>query len=357
MMRQEILIFCVGFLVAFNVFQQPLGTEIHGFRLMLFNQHGQVLQARQDIGAFDIRDVGQQVRQEGLIFLFVRKLLVKHHIKGAGRSARVSGRGIMVNQTFVQIGKVGVDAFIQFPAGSVLRKVNLGQQCIEFLHRAMTRVHKLKELEGIEETDKRIGIRHGDGRIIVIFTHDGQVHRLRIGDGDFRVHVVQQIHVKEQVSRYGGNQPQRLFFVWRFVHPRYAKHVTHTIVDGFRRGGQSERGDGSRHHFADVSFGEQMAAYIVVTVEFFNVDDFRGNGTHLQKKQLPVFHGPFNVFLLAKSRSYLFPSFVKLFYLVFIEQIITARTIAFAGNLVAMGGDLPRNQVFALPFDRFYQDG
>ncbi len=106
----------------------------------------------------------------------------------------------MVDEAFIQERDIGINAFVEFAAGIGFRKMHPSQQRIELFHCTVARQHKLQELHGVDTAHQRIGILSRDGRIIVIFAHNGQIHRLRIGNADSRVHVVEQVHVEEEMS-------------------------------------------------------------------------------------------------------------------------------------------------------------
>ena len=172
----------------------------------------------------------------------------------------------------------------------------------------------MQELHGIDVTHDGIGHLGGDGRIVVVLAHDGQVHGLRIGNGHLGVHIVQQVHVEEQVPGYGGNQPQGCLLVGRPVDACHGQHIAHAVVDGLHRGGKGEGRHGARQHLAHVPLGEQVPAQVVVPVKFLDVNDFRGDGTHLQEVQRAAAEGPFQVFFLAKTTADFFACFVHLPY-------------------------------------------
>ena len=98
-----------------------------------------------------------------------------------------------------------------------------------------------------------------------------------------------------------------------------------------------------------------MSGQVIVPVEFLDVDDFRRNGAHLQQEQLPALDRPLDIHFFPERGPYLFPGLIEQPDLILAEQFITARTVAFTGNLIAMGRDLSGNQVFSLSFNGFDQ--
>ena len=88
-MHQEILVLGADFRIGFNECQQLIGTEIHGLGLLRLDGDGHLLKAGQDIGTLDIGDAAKQMRQEGLVYLFVREVLVHHLVQGAGSAAGI----------------------------------------------------------------------------------------------------------------------------------------------------------------------------------------------------------------------------------------------------------------------------
>ena len=100
-----------------------------------------------------------------------------------------------------------------------------------------------------------------------------------------------------------------------------------------------------------------MSAEVILAVELLDVDDFRSDGPHLQQVQLAVLDGPLNILILTEHGTYPLSSLVEQPNLTLRKQIIRARTVAFAGDFIAMGTDLTRHQTFPLPAHRFNQDG
>ena len=100
-----------------------------------------------------------------------------------------------------------------------------------------------------------------------------------------------------------------------------------------------------------------MAGHIVIPVKFFNVNDFRCNGTHLQQIERSALQGPLQVLILPEGLPHFLSKFIEPTHLVFLQKLIGAGAVAFPGNLVTAGAFLTGNQLLALPLDRFYQDG
>ena len=235
--------------------------------------------------------------------------------------------------------------------------MHFGKQFVKLSHSLVAGEDVLQEFEGVDGPDKQVGIRNGDGRIVVVLPHNGQVHVLGPGNAHFRMHVVQQVHIEEQVSRYGGNQPQRLFLMGRIINARQPEHIAHAIVDGLGRCRQREGRNRARHHLAHVPLGEKVPADVIVPVKLFDVNDFRGDRPHLKQIKFPVLQGPLDVFLFPEGGPYLFRGFIQQFDFGPVQQVIGARTVVFPRNLIAMRRHLSGNQVLPLPFHGFYQDG
>ena len=152
----------------------------------------------------------------------------------------------MVDKALVQINHILVNTSIQFAVRGCLHKMHFGQHLVEFLHRTVTGEHIHQELHGVDASDNRIGKRFANGRTVVILAHDGQIHLLWLGNGDTCTHVVQQVHVEEQMSGEGRNQAQRLLVIRRLANAGNAAHIAHAIVDGFYRSGEGQRRDSTR---------------------------------------------------------------------------------------------------------------
>ena len=235
--------------------------------------------------------------------------------------------------------------------------MHFGKQFVKLSHGLVAGEDVLQEFEGVDGPDKQVGIRNGDGRIVVVLPHNGQVHVLGPGDTHLRVHVVQQVHIEEQVSRYGGNQPQRLFLVGRIINARQPQHIAHAIVDGFGRCSQGKGRNSTRHHLAHVPLGKKVAADVIVPVKLFDVDNLRRDGPHLKQVKFPVLQGPLDVFLFPEDGPYLFRGFIQQFDFGPVQQIVLTGTIILARNLITVRRHLSGNQVLPLPFHGFYQDG
>ena len=72
-----------------------------------------------------------------------------------------------------------------------------GQELVKLFHGTMAGKHEGKELDGVDAADQRAGKRDRNGRIIVVFAHNGEVHGLRVCDAHLRMHFVQQVHIEE----------------------------------------------------------------------------------------------------------------------------------------------------------------
>ncbi len=186
-----------------DVGEQFVGTEMHRRRFIGLDDACQFLQALQDVGALDARDVAQKVRQEGLVCFFVREIRVHQLVQRAGGAAGVGRRRIMVNQALVQQRQILVDAGVKLLVISGLCKTDAPEQLVEFSQGAVPGIDVSEELDGVDAPHQGVGVRRFHGRIVMVFAHDGQVHGLRIGNTHPRVHVVQQVHVKEQVPGEG----------------------------------------------------------------------------------------------------------------------------------------------------------
>ena len=355
-MGQEIQVAAVKVLVVSDVFQQFLRAEVQGLRLLRPNCPGHILKAGQDVGTFDMRDVGKQPGQERLILLLVRKILVHHPVKRTGGTSGVGRRSVVIGKALIQKRQVVINALIQLPGRRCVCEMHPREQLVEFPHGAVPGHYVGQKLDRIDGPDEGRRKRSGNGRIIVVLPHDGQVHGLRIGDTHFCMHGIQQVHIEKQVSRYGRNQPQGGLVVGRMVHAGRCQHITHAVVDGHDRSGKGERRDSAGHHFAHIPLGKQMTAYIIIPVKLLDVNNFRSNRPHLQQIEPVALDGPFQVFFFRKYAPDLFARIVQQPHLFLRQQPVGTGPIALAGNLVAMGGSLPGNQVFPLPAHRLDQD-
>ena len=207
----------------------------------------------------------------------------------------------MVDEALVQESDILVDAPVELPIVLRAGEMDFFEQLVEFPHGAMAGENVIEELDGVDAPHQGIGVRGAHGRIVMVFAHDGQVHGLGMGDTHPCVHVVQQVHVEEQMPGNGGNEPEGRFRVGGFIYAGLCEHVPHAIVDGFHGSGEGKGRHGPRHHLAHVPLGEQMPAQVFVPVKFFNVNHFRGDGTHLQEVQRAAAKGPFQVLFLAKA--------------------------------------------------------
>ena len=220
----------------------------------------------------------------------------------------------MVDKALVQERQVFVDARVKLLIISRIGKMDAREEFVEFALGAMPGKDVFEEADGVDAPHQVVRVRHLYGRIVVVLAHDGEVHGLGIGNAHPRVHVVQQVHVKEQVPGDGRYEPEGRFLVGRFVHAGLREHVPHAVVDGVYRSGEGEGSDGARHHLAHVPLGEQVPAQVFVPVKFLYVNDFRSDGTHLQEVQRATAEGPFQVFFLPKAGADFFACFVQLPY-------------------------------------------
>ena len=231
------------------------------------------------------------------------------------------------------------------------------KQLVELAQGAVPGINVSEELDGIDGPYRCAGVRRFHRRMVVVFAHDGQVHGLRTGDAHPCVHVVEQVHVKEQVPGNGGNEPKRSLLERGFIHARFGQHIAHAVVDGLHRGGKGEGRHGARQHLAYIPFGEKMSAQVVLAVKFFNVNYFGGDWTHLKEIQRFAPDGPFDVFVFAEGFTNPLPGLVELPDLGLGEQVVAGGPVAFAGNFVPMRAHLAGNQVLALALHSLDEDG